>query len=501
MSTTISSAGAGVAQEPRSGGGFFAKFTVLKGATRELWLVFAIKLLGFAAYGVTNYTLPLWLSEQFGYGDQKALALVLGWSLSMTVFTLLVGSLTDAIGFRKTFFLGVGMCLLARAVLAFTNSIGLAIVGGLFPLAIGEALGNPVLVASVQRYANTRQRSMGFAVIYLMGNVGLMLAGFVFDWVRRGLGEHGHMALPLGGMTITSYQTLLLVAVGLELAIVPLLFFLRSNVEATDAGMKAIPVVHKHNGQGLWKSFRISARESLRETARLFAGLVRQDGFYRLLGFLMLVALLKLIFMQMYYVYPKFGIRELGDGAPVGQLWALNSILIIPLVPLVGALTQRWPAYRMVTIGAIISAASVFFMALPTNWFTAMANGLPGDWIGHRYLGLKGAIHPYYVMIALYVVVLSIGEAFYSPRVYEYAAAIAPKGQEASYGALSYVPFLLAKIIVLTLSAALLARYCPEHGERHSGTMWLFVALTASIAPIGLIALRRYIRVREAGRE
>src|SRR6266850_5594814 len=37
--------------------GFFAKFTVLKGAQRELWLTFAIKLLIILAYSITNKTL------------------------------------------------------------------------------------------------------------------------------------------------------------------------------------------------------------------------------------------------------------------------------------------------------------------------------------------------------------------------------------------------------------------------------------------------------------
>jgi MFS family permease len=114
---------------------------------------------------------------------------------------------------------------------------------------------------------------------------------------------------------------------------------------------------------------------------------------------------------------------------------------------------------------------------------------------------LKGPVHPYYVMITLYVILLSVGEAFYSPRVYEYASAIAPKGQEASYASLSYLPFLLAKLLIGIFSGTLLATYCPEAGERHSETMWLFVALTASVAPVGLIALRSLIRVREAGRD
>src|SRR5437667_8109626 len=104
------------------------------------------------------------------------------------------------------------------------------------------------------------------------------------------------------------------------------------------------------------------------------------------------------------------------------------------------------------------------------------------------------------MMIAIYISIFSIGEAFYSPRVYEYTAAIAPKGQEASYGALSYIPFLIGKLLVGT-GGWLLAAFCPAHGSRHSGRMWLIFALAASVAPIGLVALRRYIRVPEAGRQ
>jgi hypothetical protein len=154
----------------------------------------------------------------------------------------------------------------------------------------------------------------------------------------------------------------------------------------------------------------------------------------------------------------------------------------------------------MVIFGGVICTAGVFIMALPTEWFLAAANSGIGQWLGHAYLGVKGTIHPYYIMAALYLIVFSIGEAFYSPRVYEYAAAIAPPGQEASYGSLAYLPFLVGKLLVGT-GGWLLAAFCPEHGPRHSGTMWLIFALAASIAPIGLIVFRPYIRVPEEGRE
>lgn len=479
---------------------FFGKFTVLKGAARELWLTFAIKLLNFAAYAVTNFTLKRWLSTEFGYSDQQALGIVAIWSISMTVVTLLVGALTDAIGLRKTFFLGVWVCIFARAVMVFAPGPWFAIAFGMFPLAIGEALGTPVLVAAVRKYSTTRQRSIAFSGSYMMVNIGSFMAVFLFDAVRQNLGELGYLSLP-GGGSLTTYRALFLVSFGIQLLMLPLIWLIRPGLEVTDDGVKINPPSIKRAGANFLENFFAAVGFSLKETVRIFRELFKESGFYRLLAFLMLIAFLKLIFMQMYYVFPEFGIRELGAGAPVGKLWGINAILIIFLTPIIGALTQRFPAYGMVTLGGAISAASVFIMTLPVAWFQPLADGAFGQWLGHGYLGLKGTVHPYYLMIAMYVIVLSFGEAFYSPRVYEYASAIAPKGQEASYGALSYVPFLLAKLLIGTFSGFLLAKYCPADGARDSGTMWLFVALTATVAPVGLIALRKFIRVHEAGRD
>ncbi|MGA7275200.1 MAG: hypothetical protein WBX14_10180 [Candidatus Udaeobacter sp.] len=84
--------------------------------------------------------------------------------------------------------------------------------------------------------------------------------------------------------------------------------------------------------------------------------------------------------------------------------------------------------------------------------------------------------------------------------MYEYPTAIAPKGQEASYGSLAYLPFLVGKLLVGT-GVWLLGAYVPEHGPRRPATMWLIFALAASVAPVGLIVFRRYIRVPEAGRQ
>jgi MFS family permease len=478
--------------------GFIAKFTVLKGAQRELWLTFLIKLLIYTAYSVTNKTMVLWLSKDLGFSDQAAGALVgWVWAPAMTIFTLLAGSITDAIGLRRTFFLGVAICTVARSVMVVTTIPSLALACGVLPLAIGEALGTPVLLAATRRYSTVAQRSISFSIIYMIMNVGYIAAGWIFDYVRQ-----LNLRVSIFGFEPSSYQQLFIVSLAFEIVLFPVIYFLRRGAEATNpAGAGVIHQLSRSRDaaksflSGIWETVRQSAIDA----AHLFRRLIGQSGFYRLLLFFVFIGFLKAIFLQMDYVFPKFGIRELGANAPVGKLSAINAIVIIFLVPIVGALTQKFAAYRMVVIGGVICAAGVFIMALPTEWFVSAANGVFGQWLGHAYLGLHGNIQPYYVMSALYLIVFSIGEAFYSPRVYEYAAAIAPRGQEASYGSLAYLPFLVGKLLV-GAGGWLLAAFCPERGPRHPGTMWLIFALAASVAPIGLILFRRYIRVPEAGR-
>lgn len=480
----------------------FGRFLVLKGAVRELWIIFGAKLLAILAYGIMNSTLVLWLSSDLGYSDIRAGLIVAAWSAAMTFFTVLVGSLVDAIGLRKAFLLGFGVCIFARGVLTFAMTRWLVLGAGLLPLALGEALMTPVMVAAVRRYSTTAQRSMSYAIFYAMMNAGFLAGAWIFDYVRKGLGEYGRFTVPLLGVQLSSYRTLFLLSFLITIPNLVVMYFgLRDGVEATDEGVRISPDQSRYPGAGLLQSVGLMVRDSLRDAARIFRGLWGQPAFFRFLAFLSLVVAVRLVLLHMYYTYPKFGIRELGEGAPIGRLWSLNSIVVIILVPFVGALTQKVSAYRMVFLGTSIAAGSVFLMAVPPAWFQPLADGLPGHLIARSWLGVRGSVNPYYVMIFLYVCAYSVGEVFWTPRLYEYTAAIAPKGQEGSYMSLSYLPFFVAKLFAGTLSGLLLSRYCPAVGPRHSQTIWLIIGLMALITPVGLVVFRRQIQVREAGRE
>src|SRR5947208_10882137 len=229
--------------------------------------------------------------------------------------------------------------------MVFSTVESLAFVFGLFPLAIGEALGNPVLVAAARKFSNTLQRSISFSLIYAVLNLGFWAAARVFDFLRgpHGLGEHGHF--DLFGIHLSTYRALFLVSLIFEILLLPLIYFVRKGVEVTDEGVKIVPKASPYAKERLWKACWLTIRESALATVRLCKTLLAQSGFYRLLAFLLLIGFLKIIWVQMDYVFPKFGIRELGDGAPIGQLSSINYILIIILAPVIGALKQKFQSY------------------------------------------------------------------------------------------------------------------------------------------------------------
>ncbi len=482
------------------GVGFFALLG-LQGAPREMGFTFGLKFLSVTAYKLLNVTLVLWLANDLGYSKESALALIAGWSIVMSVSTLLAGSVTDALGLRRTLLIGVGLCVATRLIMALTTNGTVALACGLLPLAVGEALCTPVLVAALRRFSTTRQRSVAFSLFYAIMNLGFMVAYFLFDGIRESLLAHGRPSLPLVGGQLSEFRTLLLASMAIEVLAIPFILLLRPGAEMTDQGLRITPEQPRYPDAGGWRSLWFTVRDAARDVVNLFAGLVRTAGFYRLLVFLLMIGFLKVVFNVMDYVLPTFAIQELGAEVRVGRFNAINGILILVLAPAVGLLTQRYSAYPMVILGGFITALSFVFVVLPTRVFEGLASGWVGHAIGHGYMELAGNVHPYYVMIVFWQIVFSIGEAFYSPRVYEYAASIAPKGQEASYASLSYVPLLIGKIITGTAFGGLLARYCPAEGPRDPGTMWLLIGLMVLVAPVGLLALRPIIRMKESGRE
>ena len=478
----------------------------MRHAPRELWIVYAAYIMENLAYKVGSATvLTLWLSYDLGFGDESAGVMVATWSAVMTLIIVFIGPLTDALGVRRTFLLGFGVCLVSRTIMALTVERWVVLPFGLYLQAVGIALMIPVMAAACKRYSNTAQRSVAFSLYYALMNLGFLAGDWFFDRVRSsrlGLGEHGHWTFPLLGLDLSSYRVLILIGAAFTIPGMLLTwFFLREGVEATDSGVTITPRENIRPDKSPFAAPVRTVCDTAVKTAKIFASLWRQPALYKFLLFVTLIVGVKMLFFHLSFTFPKYGVRELGDGAPITHASSmLNSLLIVVLVPICGVLTQKISAYRMIVVGSLVSALSPFFLAMPADWFQPLAHGWLGKFFGHWWLGVRGDVNPLYISIFLFMVMLSVGEALWSPRLYEYAAAIAPNGQEASYMALTNLPLFGAKLVVGMLSGWLLANYCPETGARHPQTMWLIIGVMALVTPVGAVLFRKFIQVHEAGR-
>ena len=75
----------------------------------------------------------------------------------------------------------------------------------------------------------------------------------------------------------------------------------------------------------------------------------------------------------------------------------------------------------------------------------------------------------------LFVVLLSIGEAMWSPRLYEYTVIVAPDYEEGTFMAFSHMPTFVATLISGPLSGVLLQNFCPARGPLNCRMMWLII--------------------------
>jgi hypothetical protein len=154
----------------------------------------------------------------------------------------------------------------------------------------------------------------------------------------------------------------------------------------------------------------------------------------------------------------------------VGKVWALNSLMILGLAPLGTALTRRFRPLDVLLVGAFFTAASPFVLCF-------------------------GSSMPYQLGMIL---VLTVGEALWSPRLYEYSVSIAPRGRETTYVSLAALPYFFAKFLVGPTSGYLLATYVPEQGVRNAAVLWAIIGITTMIGPVGVYLLRKRIAPDEA---
>ena len=456
---------------------FKEKFTVLKTAPRELWIVYLINITEYVAYTLMQYSIMLWLSKDLGQSDGQAAGIFMAWGMVLSAMMIFAGMITDSLGIKLSFLIGYAVCMVGRFVMAFDPELYSVIIAGLGPVAIGMALMSPVVAAAIRRYTSLDQRSMAFSMFYVLMNVGYAIGARAWDEIRAMVDG----TIDVGGFAMTEFQFLFFISACITVAGTFIIqAFMRKNVE-----------VDETSGVITVSSSSAGSHES---PIKIFISVVREKQFWVFILFLAFLVGVKSVFYHMNSSLPLFAERFIGEKAKIGTAWGVvNPMVIVLFVPFIGALTQKISSFKMIVVGSFISALSVFILCIPPEVFQPVVDSFLGPWIA-SFLGETRALNPWYISLIIFTIIFTIGEGIWSPRLFEYTASIAPKGREGSYMSLSILPWFASKPLVGLLQAWILPAYAPEGGPYNPFMFWGIIGLTALSSPVLVVIFARFIR-------
>ncbi len=420
--------------------GYFKDFGILRETGREYWGIQIVNFLDCTFYFAMLTIATLFLSDDLHVSDTHAGYIVAGFTSAVTLLLTFSGTITDWLGIRKALrFTMVGQLVLRVAMVVVGVMPSLPhrswLAAGLLVLMAPFIAGiQTIFQASCQRYTTVHSRSAGFNLWYLFMNIGAAAGGAAVDIVR--------LKLRIGNVHIFSLGV---ITAALCLVVGEIMVRRDGQLRAPDEAPEP-PAQKKEKKTPL----------------RIFLDVISEPAFFRLLVLIALILGVRAVYTYLYLLMPKYWERTIGPTAAIGVLNMINPIGIVIGIILFIPLANKFKVYSLLVYGAMVSAFSLFPMALPWQWYSAD--------IGHAH----------YAMALLCMIILTVGEVLWSPKLYEYTAAIAPQGQEGTYLGLSMIPWFLAKTLVSIFSGHMLMRWSPEKVTVDGVTMPLQQAMIAN---------------------
>ncbi len=363
---------------------------------RAFWVSIAMETIERLAYFGVRVVVPIYIASSEDPGglhfknEQKGTILAL-WALVQTLVPMFSGGYADRYGRKRTIAVSILIKVSGYLLMATQRSFG-GFLFGCLTLAAGTALFKPGLWGTVAAGIHPKNSSVGWGIFYWVINVGGFLgpplAGFLhafsWKWVFVSCAVIVSLNLPL------------------------LLTYEDAPGSGTDSPAKVFV-------QSISKLFKRP----------------------RALVFILVASLYYCMFMQLFDALPNFieewtessdivlalGLEEghLARATPRGlqvpQEWMINldsGAILLFMIP-VSALVARAKLLRVMLLGILLSCAGLLLAGGSMRGFLCIAG------------------------IALF----AVGEMLASPKVNEYLALIAPKGEEALYMGYANIPFAI----------------------------------------------------------
>eukprot|EP00298_Acanthocystis_sp_HF-20_P002469 c12885_g1_i1.p1 GENE.c12885_g1_i1~~c12885_g1_i1.p1 ORF type:complete len:485 (-),score=167.01 c12885_g1_i1:69-1523(-) len=419
-------------------------FKPLHNSPREVWLVYTLVVLDAAAQFASSYIMVLYLSHDFGFDDEDAAWIYGAYGMAISVFSIILGWIVDVIGVKFTLIIAHVIIVVGRLFLAFTMSKDVILVTLFVTLPIGSALVIPAMTTGIRRYTNDSNRAAAFGLYVMMLHLGALIAAPIVDIVRSTSDDQ--MIKKTG--EFNNYRIILFIAsITSAVSMIFCFFFREIDVDS----------------EGRVQEFQIKESKPLQIMSETFSS----KRFWKFMLFVFLLVGIRFIFRHLDATFPKYMVRTFGKEVPFAMIIAINPFLIILTIPMITPLTKFVSLYKIILIGSTVTALSVLWM-------------------------LAG---PYIWPSILFIVTLSIGEATWAPRLFEYSCMIAPKGREGTFMACANAPMFFAKLGVGGISGWLLTKYCPDTStpQNHQCdgfNLWLWVFIMTASSPVLMLLLQ-----------
>jgi MFS family permease len=405
---------------------YFKDFAVLKETRKEYWGLQIVNFLDSMFYFAMITVASMFLSKDLGFDDKQAGYSITLFTSATTLMLVFSGAATDWLGIRKSIGLCMGVLLMLRLGVVFVGlnewlpNRGVIVSVLLLMTAPFMAGMQTSFQAATARFTTRRSRSAGFNLWYLFSNLGGVAAGLSVDTLRVWL------KIPNANTHIFTMGV-----VTSALCLVAAMTLIRREEQLVSPDD---PPETAESEKAVQRKHPVTA------VLEMFA----HPALWRLIALITLILGVRAVFVYFYLIMPKYWERTIGTDANIGLLTAINPIGVVVglilLIPIIG----RFPVFKMLIYGAMITAIALLPMAVPWNLY---------PWSIETN---------HYVMAILAMILVTIGEVIWSPRLNEYTAAIAPKGQEGAYMGMSMIPWFAAKTGVSLISGHLLSRWSPE---------------------------------------
>lgn len=479
---------------------------------RELWLLYGVKVTENAAYGALTLIMTMWLSNDCGLNDLEAASIYGIYSAMLSVFAMLSGSMVDSMGIRRTLIFGTVFLLASRLGMSFMTNPWILLPLVFLPTALGYGMMNPVISVGIKRYTTKAQGPLGFALFYLLLNVAFAVANMATDAARtffalkdkNGKVIDENFGVNIGTYHISTYQIVIMGTAVLSVACMLMLLAMRKKVHV-EGVLVDQQVDHSVDGErlGFLQEIGVVFEKAATSMWHMMKEVSRDRYFWYFISVIGAVVFARLVFVHFHITFPKYGLRVWGQGAPIGSVYGvLNPIIIIFSVPVVAYVCKKVSSYWMLLIGTAISALACFLVLVPQQYLAWLNETTFGEFMFKYFLNINGGDASYWPMI-LCILVFSLGEAVWSPRLMQFSADIAPKGREGTYLALSIMPYFVAKLVASPMSGWLLEQYAAVEKvtiDKQSvevllpganpEMIWAWVGATAIITPILLLLMR-----------